>query len=62
MKIVNLTPHPLVIARSMDPGYPEDGSSIMLMCLYDGRATNDPYFWVIIYVSTIISCFHRLAP
>ena len=26
-------------------GYPEDGSSIMLMCLYDGKATNDPYEW-----------------
>lgn len=26
-------------------GYPEDGSSIMLMCLADGRATNDPYAW-----------------
>lgn len=26
-------------------GYPEDGSSIMLMCLADGRATNDPYEW-----------------
>jgi len=26
-------------------GYPEDGSSIMLMCLEDGRATNDPYEW-----------------
>ena len=24
-------------------GYPRDGSSIMLMCLADGRATNDPY-------------------
>jgi len=26
-------------------GYPEDGTSIMLMCLYDGKATNDPYGW-----------------
>ena len=26
-------------------GYPEDGSSIMLMKLYDGKATNDPYEW-----------------
>jgi hypothetical protein len=26
-------------------GYPRDGSSIMLMCLHDGRATNDPYEW-----------------
>ena len=26
-------------------GYPEDGSSIMLMCLDDGKATNDPYGW-----------------
>jgi hypothetical protein len=26
-------------------GYPQDGSSIMLMCLSDGRATNDPYSW-----------------
>jgi hypothetical protein len=26
-------------------GYPADGSSIMLMCLSDGRATNDPYAW-----------------
>ena len=26
-------------------GYPEDGSSIMLMCLADGMATNDPYEW-----------------
>ena len=26
-------------------GYPEDGSSIMLMCLYDGLSTNDPYEW-----------------
>ena len=26
-------------------GYPNDGSSIMLMFLSDGRATNDPYEW-----------------
>ena len=26
-------------------GYPADGSSIMLMLLADGRATNDPYEW-----------------
>ena len=26
-------------------GYPVDGSSIMLMCLSDGKATNDPYEW-----------------
>ena len=26
-------------------GYPRDGSSIMLMRLADGRATNDPYEW-----------------
>ncbi len=26
-------------------GYPEDGSSVMLMCLYDGKATNDLYEW-----------------
>lgn len=26
-------------------GYPADGSSIMLMRLYDGKATNDPYEW-----------------
>ena len=26
-------------------GYPPDGSSIMLMCLNDGRATDDPYEW-----------------
>ena len=26
-------------------GYPEDGSSIMLICLEDGRATSDPYEW-----------------
>jgi len=26
-------------------GYPSDGSSIMLMMLYDGKATNDPYEW-----------------
>lgn len=26
-------------------GYPRDGSSIMLMMLADGRATNDPYEW-----------------
>jgi len=26
-------------------GYPEDGSSIMLMVLYNGEATNDPYEW-----------------
>ena len=26
-------------------GYPPDGSSIMLMRLYDGKATNDPYEW-----------------
>jgi hypothetical protein len=26
-------------------GYPADGTSIMLMCLYDGKATNDPYAW-----------------
>ena len=26
-------------------GYPEDGSSIMLMRLSDGKATNDPYEW-----------------
>jgi hypothetical protein len=27
-------------------GYPADGSSIMLMRLSDGVATNDPYQWV----------------
>jgi hypothetical protein len=26
-------------------GYPNDGSSIMLMRLDDGKATNDPYEW-----------------
>ncbi len=26
-------------------GYPTDGSSIMVMKLHDGRATNDPYEW-----------------
>lgn len=26
-------------------GYPEDGSSVMLMRLSDGKATNDPYEW-----------------
>jgi hypothetical protein len=26
-------------------GYPKDGSSIMLMMLDDGKATNDPYEW-----------------
>lgn len=26
-------------------GYPPDGSSIMLMCVYTGKATNDPYGW-----------------
>src|SRR5260370_1258522 len=26
-------------------GFPADGSSIMLMVLYDGKATNDPYEW-----------------
>jgi hypothetical protein len=26
-------------------GYPADGSSIMLIKLSDGRATNDPYEW-----------------
>ena len=26
-------------------GYPADGSSIMLMMLYDGKATNDPWEW-----------------
>ena len=26
-------------------GYPRDGSSIMLMRLADGKATNDPYEW-----------------
>lgn len=26
-------------------GYPEDGSSIMLMIIYTGKATNDPYEW-----------------
>lgn len=26
-------------------GYPADGSSIMLMMLADGKATNDPYSW-----------------
>jgi hypothetical protein len=26
-------------------GYPRDGSSIMLMLLNDGKATNDPYEW-----------------
>lgn len=26
-------------------GYPRDGSSIMLMVVYDGKATNDPYEW-----------------
>lgn len=26
-------------------GYPKDGTSIMLMRLYDGKATNDPFAW-----------------
>lgn len=26
-------------------GYPEDGRSITVMCLNDGKATNDPYEW-----------------
>lgn len=26
-------------------GYPLDGSSIMLMVIYTGKATNDPYEW-----------------
>ncbi len=26
-------------------GYPSDGTSVMLMCLDDGKATNDPYGW-----------------
>ena len=26
-------------------GYPADGTSIMLMMLSDGKATNDPYSW-----------------
>jgi hypothetical protein len=26
-------------------GFPKDGTSITLMCLYDQRATNDPYEW-----------------
>jgi hypothetical protein len=26
-------------------GFPADGSSITLMCLYDQKATNDPYEW-----------------
>ena len=26
-------------------GYPRDGSSIMLMVLYTGKATNEPYEW-----------------
>lgn len=26
-------------------GYPEDGSSIMVMFLSNGKATNDPYEW-----------------
>lgn len=26
-------------------GYPGNGSSIMLMILADGKATNDPYMW-----------------
>jgi hypothetical protein len=26
-------------------GFPEDGSSITVMCLYDQKATNDPYEW-----------------
>lgn len=26
-------------------GFPEDGSSITLMVLYDQQATNDPYSW-----------------
>jgi len=26
-------------------GYPDDGSSIMFMVLYNGLATNDPYEW-----------------
>lgn len=26
-------------------GYPADGTSIMLMRLMDGKATNDPYEW-----------------
>jgi hypothetical protein len=33
-------------------GYPEDGSSIMLMCLYDGKATNDPYEWPSLHMGT----------
>lgn len=26
-------------------GFPADGSSVILMSLYDQRATNDPYEW-----------------
>ncbi len=26
-------------------GFPEDGSSVTLMVLYDQKATNDPYEW-----------------
>lgn len=26
-------------------GFPEDGSSVILMSLYDQAATNDPYSW-----------------
>jgi hypothetical protein len=28
-------------------GYPADGSSIMLMVVDDGKATNDPYEWAV---------------
>jgi hypothetical protein len=31
-------------------GYPKDGSSIMLMMLYDGKATNDPYEWTALHM------------
>jgi hypothetical protein len=33
-------------------GYPEDGSSIMLMCLSNGKATNDPYEWPALHMGT----------
>lgn len=33
-------------------GYPVDGSSIMLMKLSDGKATNDPYEWSALNMGT----------
>lgn len=42
MKGSNITQNYYIHGRC---GYPKDGSSIMLMILDNGKATNDPYNW-----------------